>query len=193
MHVLNEKVLVLNKNFFVLCVINVKAAMRLVFGDKAVIMDEHYNGYTAEEWRELADSSGKKVIRTPKKAFVLPEVIRLTEFDQIISRPINLTRQNIFIRDDFTCQYCGSTSDLTLDHVIPKSRADEFKMDKKQINSWENITTCCQSCNGTKDNKTPSEAGMILANKPIRPSYSVMGLDKKSRKESWTNYLGKGQ
>lgn len=165
--------------------------MRLVFSEKAVIMDEVYNGYTASEWREQADPTGKRVIRTPNKAFVIPEVIRLTEFDKIISRPINLTRQNVFLRDDYTCQYCGVTSDLTLDHIIPKSRAKDFKMTTKDINAWENITTCCKTCNNVKDNKTPEEAGMPLNSKPIRPTYSVLGFDKKSYKDSWDNYLRK--
>jgi len=167
--------------------------MRLVFSEKAVIMDEYYNGFTASDWREAADPTNKRVIRTPNKAFVLPDVVRLLEFDKIISRPINLTRQNIFLRDGFKCQYCGITTDLTLDHIIPKSRASDFQMDKKAINSWENITTCCKSCNNSKDNKTPDEADMVLSSNPIRPSYSIGGLDVKIIKPAWKNYIKKGK
>lgn len=165
--------------------------MRLVFSEKALIMDEYYMGYNAADWRENADPTNKRVIRTPSKAFVLPEVIRLVEFDQIISRPINLTRQNVFLRDDFKCQYCAKSTDLTLDHVIPKSRASDFKMSRKEINSWENITTCCKKCNNSKDNKTPEEAGMILNSKPTRPAYSIIGFDQKVIKPAWENYIGK--
>jgi 5-methylcytosine-specific restriction endonuclease McrA len=190
MDVLNEKVLVLNKNFFVLCTISVKAAMRLVFGDKALIMDEFYNGYDAESWRDNMDEEGRKVIRTPKKAFVIPEVIRLTEFDKILSRPINLTRQNVFIRDDFICQYCGSQDKaMTIDHVIPKSRAADFDYTRQQINAWENVTTCCKKCNNKKDCKTPKEAGMKLLSIPRRPKYTVLGFEPKQIKPIWKAYL----
>lgn len=191
MQVLSEKVLVLNKNFFVLCAINVKAALRLVFSEKAVIMDDQFMSYTAEDWREYANPEGKQVIRTPSKSFVVPEVIRLTDFDQIISRPTSLTRQNIFIRDDYVCQYCGSTEKLTIDHVIPRSRALEFGMKSHEINSWENMTTCCEKCNNKKDNKTPKEANMKLTSKPIRPTYTVIGYEAKQVKDLWKLYLGK--
>ena len=189
MQVLSEKVLVLNKNFYVLCVVNAKSALRLVFGDKALIMDKEYMSYTADEWREVADPEGKTLIRTPTKAFVVPEVIRLVDFDQIINRPVNLTRQNVFIRDEFTCQYCNRSEKLTIDHIIPKSRAEEFNMTMKEINAWENITTCCEKCNNKKDNKTLTEIGWKLANKPYRPKTSSLSFERKHLKASWKVYL----
>ncbi len=113
----------------------------------------------------------------------------MTEFDQIINRPVNLTRQNVFIRDEFKCQYCGKTEKLTIDHVIPKSRAKDFSMSTKQINAWENVTTSCERCNNKKDNKTPKEARMVLANTPKRPGHTVLGFERQQIKEIWKPYL----
>lgn len=188
-HVLNEKVLVLNKNYYVLCIVNVKAALRLVFGEKAVFMDENYTSYNVDEWCHSMSSLGKRVIRTPQKSFVVPEIIRLTEFDKIMNRPVNLTRQNIFIRDDFICQYCGDNKKLTVDHIIPKSRAKEHFMTMQQINAWENVITCCEPCNIKKDNKTPKEAGIKLMSEPTRPRHTIFGFDGKNIKDTWKPYV----
>lgn len=191
--VLSEKVLVLNKNFFPLCVVNIKTAIRLIFAEKAEIMDDQYTSYTIESWQKQIDTTDKQVIRTPNQTYALPEVIKLTEFDQIISKPINLTRQNIFLRDDYECQYCGASSKLTIDHVIPKSRIKEFNLTKQQMNSWENMTTSCQKCNNKKDNKTPKEAGMKLTKKPKRPTHSLIGVQVKKPRPTWDVYLMKGK
>jgi len=93
----------------------------------------------------------------------LPSVIRLLEYRRIPHQPRALSRKNIFLRDGYTCQYCGRTlaaKDLTLDHVMPRSRGG--------ATTWENLVTCCIECNNRKGNRTPEEAGMRLA-RPPRP------------------------
>ncbi len=100
-------------------------------------------------------------VRSARSAFRLPSVIRLLEYRRIPHQARALSRKNILMRDRYTCQYCQRTlpsSELTLDHVIPRSRAGET--------SWENLVACCHHCNNRKGNRTPEEAGMKLARQP---------------------------
>jgi 5-methylcytosine-specific restriction endonuclease McrA len=88
-------------------------------------------------------------------------------------RKIIPTRENIFKRDGFQCVYCPSKTNLTIDHVTPKSRGGD--------NTWLNMVTCCNKCNGKKDNKTPQEAGMEMRIKPFQPSLmSLIDIDPKN-------------
>lgn len=109
----------------------------------------------------LEDGSG--MLHTVRSEYPVPSVIRLAA---MIRRPQRverkLTRIEIFKRDDFTCQYCGKeTHNLTLDHVIPRSR--------NGAHSWENVVSACVPCNRTKAGRTPEEAGMKLRKKPEQP------------------------
>jgi 5-methylcytosine-specific restriction endonuclease McrA len=91
----------------------------------------------------------------------LPLVIRLIAYRRVPKHQQTLSRKNILIRDNHTCQYCGekdSAGNLTLDHVQPRSRDG--------IDSWENLVTACKPCNHLKANKTPEEAKMPLLRKP---------------------------
>ena len=94
-------------------------------------------------------------------ALPVPSVIRLLEYRRIPFQGRALSRKNILVRDRYTCQYCHKTfsgGDLTLDHVIPRSRAGET--------SWENMVACCHTCNNRKGSRTPEEAGMRLLRQP---------------------------
>ena len=91
-----------------------------------------------------------------------PTVIRLRQFVRVPFRPLPLTRRNVFHRDGHRCQYCGISSDrLSIDHIQPRSRGG--------THSWDNVTTACLRCNVHKGNRTPREAGMLLARQPRRP------------------------
>lgn len=107
------------------------------------------------------------IVCAHNKKMPIPAVARTRMFLRLKS--IKFARKNIFIRDDFTCQYCGGKfdyDDLTYDHVIPKSRWDK----KSSPTCWTNIVTSCRPCNAKKDNKTPKEAGMQLLNLPEKPT-----------------------
>ena len=94
----------------------------------------------------------------------IPRVIRLNYQVAVPYSELPFNRENIFVRDEYTCQYCGKKfkySELTLDHVYPKSRLGP--------DIWENIVTCCKECNQYKADKTPKEAGMKLLRRPFRP------------------------
>ena len=141
---LHEPVLVLNASYEP---INVCAARRaLVLILKGVASAEEHT---------------PSLVQTSRQQYPLPSVIRLLEFRRIPNQSRALSRKNILLRDKFTCQYClhkFSSSDLTLDHVIPRSRAG--------ASTWENLVACCHPCNNFKGNRTPVEAGMKLVRQP---------------------------
>jgi 5-methylcytosine-specific restriction endonuclease McrA len=139
---------VLNQNYEPLNVCNVRRALVLLDRGKAETIE-----------------NGRGYIHSPTAAYELPSVIRLI---YLIRRPRpqgRLTRRDVFLRDHFTCQYCGKqTKDLTLDHVLPRHRGG--------AHNWENIAAACKGCNHRKAGRTPEEAHMQLRRIPFRPTYS---------------------
>ncbi len=96
----------------------------------------------------------------------MPAVVRLTHWIHPHKYRIKFSRQSVIARDKWRCQYCGcrkSASELTFDHVVPKSRGGRTE--------WENIVMACVDCNATKADRTPAEAGMRLRSKPVRPTW----------------------
>lgn len=180
MDILYEKVLVLNKSFYPLSIVSVRRALELLFCNKAIITDSQWISYTLDEWTATHLSDLSKAVRTTSKLYIAPDTIRLKDQDKVFERGINLTRQNVFIRDDFACMYCGSTYDLTIDHVVPRSRAKDFGFNPKKLHSWGNLVTCCYKCNSKKADKTPEEVGFTLREKPRRPSGITF-----TRKRGW--------
>lgn len=122
-------------------------------------------------------------------AFKVPAVVRLLRFVKLGRRKdyVPFTRANIYARDKFTCQYCREQfpdEDLTFDHVIPVAHGGK--------KDWENIVTCCITCNRKKGARTPAEAGMKLMRKPVRPvSTAALRVTVGVRKqpESWRDFL----
>jgi 5-methylcytosine-specific restriction endonuclease McrA len=117
----------------------------------------------------------------------MPSVIRLLEYRRIPHQARALSRKNILMRDRYTCQYCQRSApqvELTLDHVVPRSRAGET--------TWENLVACCHACNNKKGSRTPEEAGMKLARTPrpfsLHTSRHLMRLLGKSD-DQWRKYL----
>jgi 5-methylcytosine-specific restriction endonuclease McrA len=117
----------------------------------------------------------------------LPSVIRLLEYRRIPVQTRSLSRKNILLRDRYTCQYCLDTlpsSELTLDHVIPRSRGGE--------STWENLVACCLACNNRKGNRTPEEAGLKLARSPrpfsLHTSRHLMRMLARGE-DKWRKYL----
>jgi 5-methylcytosine-specific restriction endonuclease McrA len=117
-------------------------------------------------WLERVNvvSEYDREIHSPTRTLRLPSVIALKEYAPTMRRPA-FTRFNLFLRDHFTCQFCGErlpTQDLTFDHVVPRSRGGKT--------SWENVVAACGACNLRKANRTPREAGMPLIREPYQPS-----------------------
>src|SRR5262249_20643601 len=101
---------------------------------------------------------------------------------------VKFSRYNIYVRDDFTCQYCGHkfrSEDLTFDHVVPVARGGG--------KSWENIVTCCVKCNHIKGGRTPEQAHMKLIRTPRAPEWLPttlkLTIGVRSAPESWRDYL----
>ena len=124
-------------------------------------------------------------IRSPSFSMKLPSVISLKKFIKP-SQHSNFTRFNVFLRDKFSCLYCGERNNLTFDHLIPKSKGG--------ITSWENVVTACTCCNVKKGNKFSRECGMYPKIKPYRPTDEQ--LHKNGRNfppnflhQSWLDYL----
>ena len=109
-------------------------------------------------------SEYEREVHSPNFIMRLPSVIALQEYIPLSCRPA-FTRFNVFLRDSFACQYCGSpreTRELTFDHVMPRSRGGRT--------SWENVVTACSNCNMKKANRTPKEAGMPPLMEPASPT-----------------------
>ncbi len=162
-------VLVLNQSYEPLNVCNLPRAFRLVFGEKAEVVEYDH-----------------QMIRTPRREFRAPSVIRL---QHQIRRPrprVKLTRREIFVRDGHRCQYCGRQShDLTLDHVVPRHRGGGH--------TWENLVAACKPCNHRKGGKLLDEARIRLVRQPFEPRSDVYSLFTPyladDRNEAWRDYL----
>jgi len=108
-----------------------------------------------------------KQVNSARRSFALPSVLKLkTYIRPWIAGRMKLSRENIYLRDNYTCQYCAirfAPKQLTFDHVVPVSKGGQ--------KSWENIVTACQKCNHKKSDRTPREAGMPLLNRPKKPNW----------------------
>jgi len=108
-------------------------------------------------------------VNSPSLSFKIPSVIVLKNVVKFMNQGLRPTRSNIIWRDHNKCQYCTcdfTTSELTLDHVVPRSRGGK--------NTWTNLVACCKKCNQAKRDRTPEEAGMELLRKPLKPHNSVL-------------------
>ncbi len=163
----NAVVLVLNQNYEPLNVTNARRAIVLLDCGKAEVLEN------AEQW-----------LRTTTQKLPVPSVIRLV---YMIRRPrpqVRLSRREVFLRDGYTCQYCGvKTRELTLDHVVPRQRGGKHQ--------WDNLVSACRSCNHRKGNKTPEEARMLLARPARRPTASAyfMFASYLPHQNGWLKFL----
>jgi 5-methylcytosine-specific restriction endonuclease McrA len=130
-------------------------------------------------------SNYDQVVRSPSFEMQLPSVVALKSY-VTQDRPPAFTRFNLFLRDSFACQYCGSGEDLTFDHINPRSKGGRT--------TWENIVTACAPCNLAKGGRTPREAGMMIRRRAERPN--MFELQENGRRfppnhlhESWLDYL----
>jgi 5-methylcytosine-specific restriction endonuclease McrA len=167
---LQSPVLVLNATYEPVNVTAVRRAIVLVLKGVA----------TAEEEDGVFVHSARLGLR-------VPSVIRLTEFRRIPHQVRALSRKNILIRDRYTCQFCGRAlpaSELTLDHVIPRSRGGHT--------DWDNLVACCHRCNNLKGDRLPQEAGLTLRRSPrpftLHTSRQIMRVLGRSD-ERWRKYL----
>ena len=156
----STEVLVLNTAYEAVGLTSIRRAINLLLKEKAESL--------INKNREIKGGN----LRIP-----LPSVIRLKYYIKPIFREAYPTKRNVF-----RCQYCGSTKDLTVDHIIPKVRGGK--------DTWTNLVCACKKCNNQKGNRTPEEAGMRLLSKPRKPSYlELMILSRREIPEEWKEFL----
>ena len=167
-----EQTLLLNATYEPLKVVHWQKAITLLYQGKVEVISEH-----------------DREIRAVSFRIKLPSVIRLLRYIKIKRRfdYVPFSRANIYARDNHVCQYCGEqfpTSELTFDHVVPVAQGGR--------KDWENIVTCCVTCNRRKGGRTPHEAGLHLVKWPKRPE-SVpairITIGLRSAPDSWRDYL----
>lgn len=182
----HKKCLVLNADYSPLTIINWK---------KALIWSVRHE-YNKNIGIEIIDFYKNDYIIGVNKKYPIPAVAKSAKYLKTNRQSIKFCRKNIFIRDNYTCQYCGKQKDnidLTYDHVIPKS---QWKSNLSPT-SWTNIVTACVDCNRKKGNRTPKVANMPLKNIPIMPQKSAKYLPittyltkiKHSIPSEWDTYL----
>jgi 5-methylcytosine-specific restriction endonuclease McrA len=170
-----EQALLLNASYEPLKVVDWRKAMTLWCQGKVEVIAHH-----------------EREIRTVTVSFRLPSVIRLLRFVRIKRRfdYVPFSRANIYARDNHSCQYCSRpfpTADLTFDHVVPVAQGGR--------KDWENIVTCCVTCNRKKGGRTPAEAGMRLQRAPRRPDsvpttrWVHIKFGVRDAPDSWRDYL----
>lgn len=164
-----QDVLVLNRSFIAVHVIDWKKAMTLLVAEKADVIDEEYRKYSFLDWKELSSMMTEfpgGFVRSPSCTIAVPEVIILRAFDRLPSSDVKFTRRNIYKHYDNKCCYCGKVHDtrlLNLDHVMPKSRGGRT--------DWSNIVISCITCNTAKANRTPREAHLVMHYHPTKPTW----------------------
>jgi 5-methylcytosine-specific restriction endonuclease McrA len=143
---LDWKVLILNQNYEPLSVCSVRRALLLIFGGKAHPVEMR-----------------TEAVRSVSSAFTVPSVVRLVRYIHAPVRRVVLSKRNILKRDNYQCQYCGSSSDrLTLDHVVPRKSGGQ--------STWENLVCACVTCNNKKGENRPEQVGLQLRTRPKRPN-----------------------
>ncbi|MEL7237929.1 MAG: HNH endonuclease [Planctomycetota bacterium] len=198
---LSASVLVLNKHYQAIRVVNVRRAFVMLCKELAEVVHietrpdgtvGNWQNLNFESWQELSElhaefePDGFDWVTTVRFPIAVPRIIRLLGYDRLPRQEVKFNRRNIFARDNNNCQYCGrkfNTSELSLDHVIPRSQDGPT--------TWDNIVTCCIACNVKKGGRTPEQANMKLLSKPVRPKRSPtvnMRLGDK-RYASWKQFL----
>ena len=133
----------------------------------------------------ICDGRRAIVLLLKQKAHMITEkVIRLLDYIRLPYKKLmenRPTRNLIMKRDGYKCLYCGATENLTLDHILPSSRGGE--------DTWENLATCCGSCNVKKGNKTPQEAGMPLLKEVKRPYNKLHLTINTSNVNDWKEFV----
>ncbi|MGB9696947.1 MAG: HNH endonuclease [Ignavibacteria bacterium] len=156
----------MNQNYEPISICNVKRAFILTYLGKA----------------EVVSCADSKMVHTIPRSYKCPSIVRLSVYVRVPFKKIILSRKNILRRDNHKCQYCGSSINLTIDHIIPKSRGGD--------DSWENLVTACVKCNNKKGDRTPEEANMKLRTIPKKPSHITFIKNfAGSVEEDWKPYL----
>lgn len=166
---LGGNVLVLNRLWQAVHICSARGAVCLLYSGRAKALDYDYALYDWDAWvRRPSDErevSGD-FVQGVSTRFVVPRVVQLVQFDRVPRSHVKFTRANIYLRDRYSCQYCGhkgKKSELNIDHLVPRSRGGG--------STWENVVVACIPCNRRKANRLPEEIGMFPQRRPTRPRW----------------------
>jgi len=167
--------LLLNSSYEPMSIISWQKAIELLMGNKVYVLEEY-----------------DKEVRSAYLVFKIPAVVVLKKYAPVKSK-VKFSRKNIYLRDEFTCQFCGTEvkklkngiKDLTFDHVLPRCQGG--------ITTWTNIVTACWKCNHKKGGQTPEQAKMRLIRKPevpkLLPMFAISLFGKPHTPDQWKSYL----
>lgn len=194
---LQANVLALNRAYVAIQAVPARRAFAMLWKGMAEVISVENGSYLTYDfaaWLEVSElrieigevDDHEDWVRAVNFTIQVPRVIRLLTNDRFPNNLVKFSRRNIFLRDENCCQYCGrrfNQHDLSLDHVVPRSRGGET--------SWENIVAACLKCNVRKGGRTPQEARMNLRNEPVRPKRSpVLSHQIDSQKYAcWKNFV----
>lgn len=192
---LSTNVLMLNRLYMAVRVICAKRAMSLLYRDQAEVVayeEGKYYSYDFTDWVELSrakatfEPHAHDWIHTVHFQVAVPKIVRLLGYDRLPAADVKLNRRNLFARDQNRCQYCGhkfATSELTIDHVKPRSQGGRT--------IWDNVVCACVKCNVRKGGRTPDQARMKLITAPRKPRRSPILSIKlsDSRYASWKQFV----
>jgi 5-methylcytosine-specific restriction endonuclease McrA len=165
---LEAPVLVLNRHYAPVRVTRARRALMMLFIGAAKALDAKGDAYDFMRWTQLGPMDGYEAIGTSSGVLHIPRLLLLSRYGRVPNTTLRLSRRNVYLRDDYTCQYCGlrmPARELNLDHVTPRSQGGKA--------TWENLVTSCRRCNFLKGSATPEAAGMRLLKTPARPSWST--------------------
>jgi 5-methylcytosine-specific restriction endonuclease McrA len=165
-----HQVLVLNATYEPINVCSLQRAIVLVLKNKAEVLER-----------------APRRLRSCSRSYPTPNVIRLVYYVRVPRHESRkITRRAVFARDGYVCQYCGSPSRLTMDHLVPRSRGGR--------SSWDNVVTSCAPCNVRKGDRLPAEVEMFPRNAPRPPGPTIfIAVAAPQRPKSWDAYLGPAQ
>jgi 5-methylcytosine-specific restriction endonuclease McrA len=175
---LDCNVLVLNKHYMAIRIVGARRAFSLLCRRLAEVVsceDGAYANYDFQSWCEVSElkrnfePQNHDWVSTVNFYIAVPRIIRLLFYDRLPRTEVKFNRRNIFARDKNRCQYCGKkqpTSELSLDHVIPRSAGGKAV--------WANIVCACTKCNVKKGGRTPQQAGITLIQKPAKPKHNPL-------------------
>lgn len=195
---LSASVLILNRQYMAIHVVDVKRAFGLLLRELAEVIhieDGQYGNYDFESWRDVSELEAEfneendphaDWVRSVNFQIRAPRVLRLLHYDRIPRQRVRLNRRNLFARDGNKCQYCGKSfamSELSIDHVVPSCSGGKT--------TWENVVCACVKCNVRKGGRTPDQAGMKLFKAPVRPRRSPMMAMKLGNPKyaSWKTFV----
>ena len=195
---LQAHVLTLNRGYVAFQVITARRAFCLLikgFAEVINVEEGHYRSYDFQDWQDVSElklafgerGADEDWINAVNFSIEVPRVIRLLRYDRVPQHVVKFNRRNIFLRDHNRCQYCRrrfSAAELSLDHVVPRSRGGRT--------TWDNIVSACLKCNVGKGGRTPREAGMELVTRPRKPTRSpLLAETVNSQKYAmWKTFVG---